>query len=690
MSDHKHTNRLIDETSPYLLQHAHNPVDWYPWGEDAFQRSREEDKPIFLSVGYSACHWCHVMEHESFEQEAIAASMNEHFVNIKVDREERPDVDEIYMHAVQAMTGSGGWPMSVFLTPDLEPFYGGTYFPPEDGYGKPGFRNILLSVSQFYRSRKGEVQDRSRKLREYLEQAASVHSREGGVLSPELLESAYRTLAGQFDHTHGGFGSAPKFPGSMNLAFFLRYFRRTGVSNSLEMVIHSCRKMGNGGIYDQLGGGFHRYSVDARWLVPHFEKMLYDNALLTQLYLEVYQATGESFFRRVIEESLEYVIREMTHSEGGFFSTQDADSEGEEGKFFVWTPDEVNSVLGESKGAAFCRYFDVTPHGNFEHNKSILNVLEPVENIARLLKMEAGSLEEIIREGRGKLFEDRENRVKPGLDDKIQTSWNGLMISSFARASGVLADQRYQAVAERAAAFLLSKLMKEGRLRHTYKDGRARFNGYLEDYAFLICGLIDLYEATFDVKWLNEAQKLNEVMLEQFWDEPGGGFFFTSLDHKALLVRSKNPYDNATPSGNSVATHALLRLGALTGRQDLWMKGERVLNLFRDFMEGAPGGFSHMLCALDFYLQRPKEIAIVGGRDQEDTNELLSTVHGCLLPHKVICLLDPTDPQEVTKVIPLLEGKTQRDGRATAYVCKNFTCSAPVTEASELETLLEA
>ena len=690
MSDHKHTNRLIDETSPYLLQHAHNPVDWYPWGEDAFQRSREEDKPIFLSVGYSACHWCHVMEHESFEQEAIAASMNEHFVNIKVDREERPDVDEIYMHAVQAMTGSGGWPMSVFLTPDLEPFYGGTYFPPEDGYGRPGFRNILLSVSQFYHSRKGEVQDRSRKLREYLEQAASVRSREGGVLSPELLDSAYRTLAGQFDHTHGGFGSAPKFPGSMNLAFFLRYYRRTGVSNSLDMVTHSCRKMGNGGIYDQLGGGFHRYSVDARWLVPHFEKMLYDNALLTQLYLEVYQATGESFFRRVVEESLEYVIREMTHPEGGFFSTQDADSEGEEGKFFVWTPNEVESVLGESKGAAFCRYFEVTPHGNFEDSKSILNAPEPVENIARLLKMEAVSLEEIIREGRGKLFEDRENRVKPGLDDKIQTSWNSLMISSLARASGVLADHRYQTVAEGAAAFLLSKLMKDGRLRHTYKDGRARFNGYLEDYAFLICGLIDLYEATFEVKWLQEAQKLNEIMLEQFWDEPGGGFFFTSHDHKALLVRSKNPYDNATPSGNSVATHALLRLGALTGRQDLWKKGERVLNLFRDFMEGAPGGFSHMLCALDLYIQRPKEIAIVGGRDQEDTKELLSSVHGRLLPNKVICLRDPTDSQEVTKVIPLLEGKTQKDGRATAYVCKNFTCSAPVTEAGELETLLEA
>ena len=690
MSDHKHTNRLIDETSPYLLQHAHNPVDWYPWGEDAFQRSREEDKPIFLSVGYSACHWCHVMEHESFEQEAIAASMNEHFVNIKVDREERPDVDEIYMHAVQAMTGSGGWPMSVFLTPDLEPFYGGTYFPPEDGYGRPGFRNILLSVSQFYRSRRGEVQDRSRKLREYLEQSASVRSREGGVLSPELLESAYRTLAGQFDHTYGGFGSAPKFPGSMNLSFFLRYFRRTGISNSLDMVTHSCTKMGYGGIYDQLGGGFHRYSVDARWLVPHFEKMLYDNALLTQLYLEVYQATGESFFRQVVEESLEYVIREMTHPEGGFFSTQDADSEGEEGKFFVWTPNEVESILGESKGSAFCRYFDVTPHGNFEHGKSILNVPEPVENIARLLKMEAGSLEEIIREGREKLFEDRENRMKPDLDDKIQTSWNGLMISSLARASGVLSDHRYQSVAERAAAFILSKLMKDGRLRHTYKDGRARFNGYLEDYAFLICGLIDLYEATFDVKWLQEAQNLNEIMLEQFWDEAGGGFFFTSHDHKALLVRSKNPYDNATPSGNSVATHALLRLGALTGRQDLWKKGERVLNLFRDFMEGAPGGFSNMLCALDFYIQRPKEIAIVGGRDQEDTKALLSSVHRRLLPNKVICLLDPTDSQEVTNVIPLLEGKTQKSGRATAYVCKNFTCSAPVTEAGELETLLEA
>jgi uncharacterized protein YyaL (SSP411 family) len=474
----------------------------------------------------------------------------------------------------------------------------------------------------------------------------------------------------------------------MSLAFFLRYYRHTQSAAVLEMVTHACRKMANGGIYDQVGGGFHRYSVDERWLVPHFEKMLYDNALLTQLYLEVFLATGDAFFRRIVEESLDYVIREMTQPEGGFTSTQDADSEGEEGRYFVWTPEEVEKVLGGEKGEIFCRYFDVTPHGNFEHGKSILNVPVPMEGIARLFKMEVGAVREIVEDGRRRLFEVREGRAKPGRDDKVQTSWNGLMISSFARAYAVIGEQRYRDVAERAATFLLDRLLKDGRLLHTYKDGRARFNGYLDDYSFFICGLIDLYEATFDVRWLRQALVLNDVMLGQFWDEAAGGFFFTGRDHEALLVRSKNPYDNAVPSGNSAAAHALLRLSALTGQQDLWEKGAGVLRLFRDFMAEAPGGFSHLLCALNFYLQRPKEIALVGRRDAEDTKQLLATVHGRFLPNKVVCLLDPEDGTGVTDVVPLLGGKVQKDGRATAYVCQSFVCSAPVTGVRDLEALL--
>jgi uncharacterized protein YyaL (SSP411 family) len=688
MSEQRFTNRLIHETSPYLLQHAHNPVDWYPWGEEALRRAQAEDRPIFLSIGYSACHWCHVMEHESFEDEQIAALMNEHFVNIKVDREERPDLDEIYMHAVQAMTGSGGWPMSVFLTPDLEPFYGGTYFPPDDRYGRPGFAKVLLSVAQYYRTRKEEAKGHAGRLRGYLEQMASLRSREGG-LGPDLLESAYRRLAGQFDHANGGFGGAPKFPGSMSLAFFLRYHRRAKAASALEMAAHACRKMACGGIYDQIGGGFHRYSVDERWLVPHFEKMLYDNALLSQLYLEVFQATGDAFFRRVVEETLDYVIREMEQPEGGFYSTQDADSEGEEGKFFVWTPEEVEQVLGEEKGEVFCRYFDITPHGNFEHGRSVLNVPVPMEGIAKLFRMEAEAVREIVEEGRRRLFEAREGRVRPGRDDKVQTSWNGLMLSSFARACAVLGESRYRIVAERAAAFILDRLLKDGRLLHTYKDGRARFNGYLDDYSFFVCGLIDLYEATFDAGWLRRALDLTGVMLEQFWDEADGGFFFTGRDHERLLVRSRNPYDNAIPSGNSAAAHAFLRLSALTGREDLRERGGRALQVFRDFMAEAPGGFAHALCALDFYLERPKEIALVGRREGEDTKRLLATVHGRFLPNKVVCLLDPADGTGAGDLTPLLKGKTQKGGRATAYVCRDFACSAPVTEPGELEALLE-
>ncbi len=683
----RHTNRLINETSPYLLQHAHNPVNWHPWGEEALERAKREDKPILLSIGYAACHWCHVMEHESFENEHIATVMNEHFINIKVDREERPDLDEIYMNAVQMLTGQGGWPMTMFLTPDLKPFYGGTYFPPDNRYGRPGFPRVLLGIAEAYRERREAVAEQSEQITANLNQLSGMEGH-GHQLTTDLLDTAFQDYRSRFDARCGGFGQAPKFPPSMGLSLLLRHWHRTGNLNALEMVEVTLEKMARGGMYDQLGGGFHRYSVDERWLVPHFEKMLYDNALLTVVYLEAYQATGKTFYRQIAMETLDYVLREMYNTEvGSFYSTQDADSEGVEGKFFVWTPDEVEELLGQEKAKIFCEYYDITKHGNFEH-KNILHVQTPADLFAKKLRMDVQKIEAILAEGKGKLFEVREKRIKPGLDDKILTSWNGLMIRSMAMGYQILGDERYREAAEKSARFILTELSQDSRLLlRTHREGKSHLNAYLEDYSYFVAGLINLYEATFELEWLKEAQQLNQIMIEQFWDDVNGGFFFTSKNHESLIVRSKSGYDGATPAGASMAIHNLLRLDKLLNQPDLWEKTETTLDIYYHQIEHSPSGSAQLLCELDFLLSTPKEIAIVGQREGEDTKVALESIHSRFVPSKVLALA--SDEEDVSDFIPLLEGKTQIDGKATIYVCENYTCKAPTTDLEELAGLLQ-
>jgi uncharacterized protein YyaL (SSP411 family) len=679
------TNRLIHETSPYLLHHAYNFVDWYPWGKEAFEKARREDKPILLSVGYRACHWCSVQMRESFENEAVAQLMNEYFVCIKVDREERPDLDTIYMNAVQMMTGHGGWPMTVFLTPDGVPFYGGTYFPPEDRYGMPGFPRILLAVADAYHNRRDEVSHSASEVLGELKRLSDFQAQEE-ELNVEVLDRAASGLLRMLDPTHGGFGSKPKFPPAMSLTFLLRQYHRTGSDAALGAVELTLHKMALGGIYDQLGGGFHRYAVDERWLVPHFEKMLYDNALLARIYLDAFLVTGNDFYRRIATETLDYVRREMTDPQGGFYSTQDADSEGEEGKFFVWTPEEVAAVLGEEDALLFNRYFDVSELGNFEGH-SILHIDDDLLSVAKLLRATPERLAEVVERGRRLLFAARERRIKPERDEKILTSWNGLMLRSFAEASRVLDRADYREVAVKNAEFLLAHLRRDGRLLRTHKGGESKLNGYLEDYAFLIDGLLALYEATFELRWFEEARALTETMIEQFWDEAGGGFFFTSRDHEALISRTKDFYDNATPAGNSAAAHVLLRLALLAGEARHRQLAEQILRTMKSAMLRAPSAFGHLLCALDLDLASPYEIAIIGAREATDTDALLRTVFSRYLPNKVVALAAPGEGQ-AGRAIKLLEGRAQVDGKVTAYVCRNYYCEAPATDAAQLAAQL--
>ncbi|MGB8507899.1 MAG: thioredoxin domain-containing protein [Pyrinomonadaceae bacterium] len=687
MAEQAHTNRLVNETSPYLLQHAHNPVDWYAWNEEALERAKREHKPILLSIGYSACHWCHVMERESFEDEATARLMNENFVNIKVDREERPDLDQIYMNAVQLMTRHGGWPLTVFLTPELVPFYGGTYFPPEDRYQMPGFRRVLQSVADAFQKQPAQVAESAREILSELSRMSRAEASQE-VLTTKLLDDASAFISRSYDSHNGGFGSAPKFPAAMNLEFLLRTFKRTGDRESLEMVEHTCRKMAGGGMYDQLGGGFHRYSTDARWLVPHFEKMLYDNALLGRLYLHAYQVTGESSFRRVVEETLDYVLREMTDGDGGFYSTQDADSEGVEGKFFVWSIDEVVELLGPEDGKLFCAYYDVTASGNFEE-KNILNVPRPAEDVAREMKVSVDELHLVLERGRKTLFVARESRIKPGRDEKILTAWNGMMLESFAEASAILERVDYRLAAERCAEFILNRLTNEaGLLLHVYKDGRAKLHGYLDDYSFVISGLLTLYETTGTLRWLEAAITLTEKMSDEFWDEEEGGFFYTGKSGEGLIVRNKDFFDNATPSGNSVAAEMLLRLSALTDDESLRRKAVTIFRLVHEGMSRYPSAFGYTLGALDFHLSTIKEIVIVGTHGSEDFTSLAREVWRRYLPNKVVAQSVEGEAHAV-ELVPLLRDRPAQNGRATAYVCENHTCQRPVSSPEELAAQLD-
>jgi uncharacterized protein len=682
-------NRLIHETSPYLLQHAHNPVDWYPWGEEALARSKAEDKPILLSIGYSACHWCHVMEHESFENDEIAGIMNERFVCIKVDREERPDLDSIYMAAVQAMTQRGGWPMTMFLTPDGAPFYGGTYFPPQDRGGMPGFPRVLLSVSQAYTERKAEAEAAGANMIQHLRESASAANAPAErALSLDLILEAARNLNSYFDPNEGGFGGAPKFPQPMTLEFLLRNYRRTRDPGALRMVEHTLAKMARGGMYDQLGGGFHRYSVDAHWLVPHFEKMLYDNAQLALAYLHAFQVTGKPFYRQVVEDTLDYVVREMRSPAGGFYSTQDADSEGEEGKFFVWTPAEVQSVLGEADARLFCRYFDVSEAGNFE-GRNILNVPRDADVVASQLGVEYEAFLAAIDRGRQKLLAARERRVHPGRDDKILTAWNGLMLQGFAEASAVLARPDYAQVAVSNAGFLLAALRRDGKLLRTHKDGQSKLNGYLEDYANLITGLLTLYEVTFDLRWFVAAHDLTDTMIDQFWSAGERRFYDTGLDHEQLITRPRDTFDNATPSGQSVAAEALLRLGLFTGEDRYATIAEDVLRSMQDMIARYPLGFGRLLSAFDLYFGPGHEVALVGALDSPEIAAFRQAAWSGYVPNKAVAACAPGDAT-AAEAIPLLQARDLVDGRPAAYVCENFACQLPVTDPAKLRDQLSA
>ena len=657
------------------MQHAYNPVEWYPWGEEAFEKARAENKPVLLSIGYSACHWCHVMAHESFEDEAIAELMNENFVNIKVDREERPDLDQIYMNAVQMMTHHGGWPMTVFLTPDGVPFYGGTYFPPQDRYNMPGFPRVLIGVAEAYRDRQDDIRETGTSLVNELRRLSETSTSDQPI-ERELLDAAYAGIIRNYDSVNGGFGGAPKFPPAMTLEFLLRTTARTGNQEALDIVSHTCKKMANGGIYDQIGGGFHRYSTDSKWLVPHFEKMLYDNALLSRLYLHYYQVSQDPLAKETVEGILDYVLREMTDPAGGFYSTQDADSEGHEGKFFVWDIDEIRNVLGERDAALFCGYYNITESGNFE-GKNIPNVTYSVEHIAKEHGVSVSELQESLTESRRKLFELRETRIKPGRDEKILTAWNGLMMASFAEAGVILNRPDYTAAARRNAEFVIFNLRKDGALLRTWKDGVAKFNAYLEDYAFLIEGLTTLFETTGEFRWLTKALAFSVVMIKEFWDEDAGGFFFTGTSHENLIVRSKDFFDNATPSGNSVAALVLLKLALLSGNEKYRDIATATLGAIADQARRYPSGFGYALSAADFLLSTPKEIAIVGN-DPFDIQPLLREVWRTYLPNKVVAASFGVD------VIPLLENRPLVNDLPTAYVCVHYACQKPVTDPIEL------
>ncbi len=678
-------NRLQYETSPYLLQHADNPVDWYAWGDEAFEKSRNEDKPILLSVGYSACHWCHVMAHESFEHEPTAKMMNELYVNIKVDREERPDVDDVYMQAVQAMTRSGGWPMTVFLLPDGRPFYGGTYYPLEPRFGMPAFRQILEGVSEAFKNRRAEVEQAATSLTQSLDRDLLGIGGDDSALNADLLDAAAKGLLQNFDSENGGFGGAPKFPNPMNLEFLLRSHARTGDTEALEAVTFTLTKMARGGIYDQIGGGFHRYSVDAIWLVPHFEKMLYDNAQLSRVYLHAWQITGDEFFKRIAEEIYDYILREMTDSSGGFYSTTDADSEGVEGKFFVWDKEELEELLGDDAEIAI-EYWGVSSHGNFEES-NILNVPSDELVAARRLGLSVDELRAKLAAIKDKLYATRTHRIHPGLDDKILTAWNGMMLASLAEAARVLNRADYREAAVRNGDFLLQELMTEdGRLLRTHKKGASKINAYLEDYGNLIDGLLELYQTTFDERWFITARKLADYVLEHF-SASEGGFFDTSDEHETLIVRPRNLQDNATPSGNALMARGLIRLAAYTGDSRYDEAARRALRLLSEAMRQYPQAFGESLNAVDMLAGEQDEVAIVGDPANESTLDLLKVVREPYRPNVITALAKSDVADE--HIIPLLSYRTMRSGKPTVYVCRNFACKMPVTTVEETRELLK-
>jgi uncharacterized protein YyaL (SSP411 family) len=703
-------NRLADETSPYLLQHRNNPVDWYPWGDEALEKARREDKPIFLSIGYSACHWCHVMEHESFENEAIARVLNENFVPIKVDREERPDLDQIYMNAVQMLTGHGGWPMSVFLTPDLKPFYGGTYWPPQSARGMPGFDQVLAAVIDAWKNRRDHALSAADQLTAELQNVSVADHGELATnkLTLDLINSAVSQLRRAFDSTYGGFGGAPKFPHPMDLQLLARVAHRTGQQGPLDMVRLTLDRMAAGGIYDHLGGGFARYSVDAQWLVPHFEKMLYDNALLTGAYLDAYlllSRTGApaglpgsvesaQHYARIVRETLDYIIRDMTVPAGGFYSTEDADSEGYEGLFYTWTPAEIEAVLGAQRAATFGRVYDVSEEGNFE-GRNILNLPKTLAQSAAILRRDPQELSAELAESREALFAAREKRIRPGRDDKIIVAWNGLMIDAMARAGAALNEPEYVITAAEAANAILTRMRRDdGRLLHTSRGGVAKLDAYLDDYASLANALASLYEADLNERWIDEAVQLMDIVLERFIDPEGGGFFYTADDHEQLITRTKDFTDSSVPSGNSLAATALVRLGQLTGRTEFLDAAERTLVAALPILQRAPMAAGQMLLALDRYLGPSNELVLVGDMARDDTKRAIAAVHRRFLPRSVLAVRDSQPAPAVAHRSSFLDavfaGKEAPQGEPTLFVCENFACQAPAVGLPAIELALDA
>jgi uncharacterized protein YyaL (SSP411 family) len=670
----KTANRLSKEKSPYLLQHAHNPVDWYPWGEEAFIKAKTEAKPIFLSIGYSTCHWCHVMERESFEKEEIGKILNEHFIAIKVDREERPDIDAIYMSVCQAMTGHGGWPLTIIMTPDKKPFFAGTYFPNKSARGMPGLTDILTQIAAMWQERRNKL----KKSAEEITKVVSTHlfSHAGGKVSAAVLDKAFAYFEDNFDPRYGGFGPAPKFPTPHNLSFLLRYWKTSGNSAALQMVEKTLDAMYRGGIWDHIGFGFARYSTDEKWLVPHFEKMLYDNALLAIAYLETYQATGNRKYAKTAAEIFTYVLRDMTDPQGGFYSAEDADSEGEEGKFYLWTPAEVNQVLGDNLGSQFCRDFDITAGGNFEG-----------QCIPNLIK--TGYVEG-YEEARKKLFSQRNERVHPFKDDKILTAWNGLMIAALAYGARVLGKTKYAKAAEKAVSFINANLRRDdGRLLARHRDQEAAYLAYLDDYAFLVWGLIELYQATLKHYYLRHALDLTKDMLKYFWDDTDGGFYLYGNDAEKLIARPKEIYDGATPSGNSVAAVNLIRLSRLTGNPEFEEKSRRQLSAFGGSVANSPPGHAHFLMAAWLDQTAPTDIVIVGNPKADDTLKLLSVINNKFTPEAGVTL-KPLEPKEEDPAQTALvaQNKQNMDGKATAYVCKAYSCQQPINDPQELEKML--
>ncbi len=677
------SNHLSQENSPYLLQHADNPVDWYPWGPEALALAGEQDKPILLSIGYAACHWCHVMAHESFEDQETAAIMNQHFVNIKVDREERPDLDSIYMSAVQAMTGQGGWPLTAMLTPRGEPFYGGTYFPPQPRYGMPSFQQLLLGVAEAWENRREEVLGHAAELTSHIARNFAFDGAGGAQVTAATLEAAAAKISAEFDRRFGGFGGAPKFPPSMTLEFLLRMHLENGDRQLLAIVEETLNRMAYGGIYDQVGGGFARYATDERWLVPHFEKMLYDNALLSRVYLHAWQVTGSPLYRRVVQETLDFVLRELTDEQGGFYSSYDADSEGVEGKFYIWDLAEFQAVVGEN-ASLIGSYFGVSQGGNWE-GSNILNVPVEPARFAEQNGITLDSLDQLLGEAKEKLYQVRKGRVWPGLDDKVLTAWNGLMMASFAEAGRLLGRADYTAAAVKNAQFIYDKMRDQnGRLLRSWKSGAsAKYNGYLEDYAYLADGLLALYQTVFDERWYSWADELAQLINTHFADPAGGGFYDTSDDHETLLQRPKNIQDNAVPSGSAMALHVLAKLSLYSGDGAYWDQSEAMVDAASQLLAAYPTAFAHWLAAAHFINGSPRELALIGDLESADTASLLGALNETYRPNLVTALGGDRSQ------IPLLRHRSMIGDAATAYLCRGFSCKLPVTEPATLRRLLD-